>query len=163
MDKQGLGPTRARIISLLRREPADLSIVEKARLVWDATWLGNREPLDDKTAEALGKDLDWAARFRKTAGSSLSPDARDLIQQIECAAHKLEGLLAYSTVAHKTAAFKLTEQYLEFPSTLDDVRFVLLGLCEATEKTKARRRHDNLHLTFKVAGNGVYSFGQKSL
>ena len=153
MNDQCLDLARARIIALLKGKPVDLSRAEKAheallvkaRRAWNATWLGKRDPLDNKTAEALGRGLDLAASFRETAGSGLSPKTRDLIEQIEGTASKLEDLLAYSAVAYKTAAFRTIEQCLPLSSTLDGARFVLAELCEAAGKAKTRHRHDSLH------------------
>jgi hypothetical protein len=69
------------------------SYAEKACLVWDATWRGKREPLDDEAAAALGRDLEVAAEFRLAADSPLPPRNRELLERIGEAAAKLANLL----------------------------------------------------------------------
>lgn len=71
----------------------DPSEADKARLVWDATWRGEREPLGDEAAAALGHDLEWAVRWRTNAGSSLPPRERERLKKIEGHANKLTQLL----------------------------------------------------------------------
>jgi hypothetical protein len=70
------------------------SAAEKARIVWEKTWLGKRAPLDDQAAETLGKELEWAASWRAVAGSTLPTRERERLKSIELAAKKLASLLA---------------------------------------------------------------------
>jgi hypothetical protein len=80
-------------------DKVDLSAADKAQLVWEATWKGEREPLDDETAAALGVDLEWAACFRTVADSPLPPRTGSRIKQIEAKARGLERLLASNPAA----------------------------------------------------------------
>ena len=110
-----------------------------ARHVWKVAAVPKCGPLDDKTAEALGKDLDWAICFRKTAGSSLSLDTRDLIQQIENTARKLERLL---TDTVKTDALHMIEQVWPDPSNffpLEGIQAGLAELCKAAGRFSLMR------------------------
>src|ERR1700730_4451732 len=65
----------------------------KARRVWEVAAVPKCGPLDDKAAEALGRDLEGAARWRVAAYSSPLPRIDNRIKQIETTARKLSSLI----------------------------------------------------------------------
>ena len=71
----------------------DLSVADKARLVWETARVPKCGPLDDKAAETLGKALEWAAQWRTNADSTLPPRERERLKKIEGHANKLTQLL----------------------------------------------------------------------
>jgi hypothetical protein len=119
----------------------DLSDANKARLVWDATWLGKREPLGDEAAAALGDDLKWAVGLRADTDSLLPRDTHALIQQIENTACKLSRLLASDTDAafHALHMIRQCWQPPSILSPLGGIKDGLVALCEAAGEAKNHR------------------------
>jgi hypothetical protein len=54
-------------------DKVDLSAADKARLVWEAARAPKCGPLDDRAAETLGEDLEWAATWFETDCAVTSP------------------------------------------------------------------------------------------
>jgi hypothetical protein len=110
----------------------DLSVADKARLVWKAARVPKCGPLDDKAAETLGKALEWAAQWRIIADSTLPPRERERLKSIELAADKLSCLLA----RYPATRGRIEQCWPDFPATgaPPDLRSTRRGLA-ALRKT----------------------------
>ena len=117
-----------------------LSAANKARLVWEAARVPKCGPLDDKSAETLGKALEWAAQWRIIAESTLPPRERERLKRIELAAIKLAGLLAkYPATLDRIEQYWPDFSAASDPPDLQLTRRGLVALWEASGHAQMHR------------------------